>query len=284
MKPRQFAGIQELARAALRFMVCALTFGQSAAWAQRGADYDVYTAPPSGPSSGFLGFFDSDQLAKGAFTGELPSFSVDYGVTDRWSIGTNALSVLGLSLGVPNLLLKSRYIFYSDGKVVSSLTGYFGTVWGDISKGQGVILGLLTSNTSVWIDRRQALGVSLLTGVLEGQLGEQGKVNYTRISANGLVLASSYRYVFSESGQIEALVGVPALANVFLDSTSGSVSLESGLGFVRSGGLFGRLSMDFLITRNILLSPQAYFGVSLSDPNTIGALPFISAIFRVGGE
>ena len=265
-------------------MVCALAFGQSAAWAQRGGEYDVYTTPPSGPSRGFLGFFDSDQLAKGTFTGELPSFSVDYGVTNRWSIGTNALSVLGVVLGANNLFLKSRYIFYSDGKVVSSLTGYFGTVWGDISKGQGVILGLLTSNTSIWIDQRQAVGVSLLTGVLEGQLGEQGKVNYTRISANGVVLASSYRYVFSQSGQIEALVGVPALASVFLDSTSGSLSLESGLGFVRSGGLFGRLSLDYLVTQNILLSPQAYFGLSLSDPNSIGVLPFFSAIFRVGGE
>lgn len=284
MKPSAFAAIRELVRAALWLHVFLLSLAGSQAWAQRGADFDSYTAPHSGPSHGFLGFFDSDQLVKSSFTGELPNFSVDYGVTERWSIGTNALTAIGLGLGVNSMLLKSRYIFLSDGKIVSALTGYVGGVWGDISQGEGVLLGLLTSNTSVWLDSRQALGMNIITGVLEGRLGRQGKLNYTTVSANGVLLASSYRFVFSQSGQIEALVGVPALANAYVDSTSGSVSLESGLGFVKSGGLFGRLSMDFLVTKNILLSPQAYFGLSLSDPNSIGVLPFLSAIFRVGAE
>jgi hypothetical protein len=61
---------------------------------------------------------------------ELPTFSIDYGVIENLTIGTNALPLLALSFAqIPVGSFKARYRFFSNSEVSSSLTFYGGGLW-----------------------------------------------------------------------------------------------------------------------------------------------------------
>ncbi|MBM3383169.1 MAG: hypothetical protein FJY29_12130 [Betaproteobacteria bacterium] len=107
------------------------------AFAQRGQDIPYRTdelGETDTASSGIPGVFDTELSRTGEIIGEFPSFALDYGINDRWTIGTNAIStVLGLSdlmqtklnSGVPYFFLKSRHAVFADSGWKGTLTGYF---------------------------------------------------------------------------------------------------------------------------------------------------------------
>ncbi|APJ03977.1 hypothetical protein [Silvanigrella aquatica] len=99
----------------------------SQAFAQRGGSSVEQSTPPSTPLSFFAGYFDTGMLPENRITLDIPLLGLDYGVTDNFTIGTNAASSLLTSVTFqPYLFLKARYRFFSNKKISSVITGYGG--------------------------------------------------------------------------------------------------------------------------------------------------------------
>jgi hypothetical protein len=79
------------------------------------------------PLSGIQGFFDTHLTAPGKFSIDIPSFQVDYGINDRWSVGVNGLAILAaLSAEKPPTLgLKARHSIFANDALQMTMSGYF---------------------------------------------------------------------------------------------------------------------------------------------------------------
>jgi hypothetical protein len=252
--------------------------------AQRGARYEVYEPSSArGPTSGFQGFFDTEQADEGTFTAELFSFAVDYGVTERWSLGTNGLTVLGLPFGFPGALVKSRYRFFETPQVVSALSAYAGGFVVDDALGY---LLAATSNTSVLLSSAQRLGVSIGVVRLGGELGQVGKLNYANLKGTVGYAGVSYGARFTEKIGIEALI-VPVIASsVELDSAQASLSIDS-MPAVSSGfGVFGRIAADFRLSEMFLITPMLLVFGNTAAPleEAVTVSPYLNMMFRFGAN
>ncbi|MEN9529469.1 MAG: hypothetical protein RI932_1342 [Pseudomonadota bacterium] len=85
-------------------------------------------------SSGIPGVFDTELAREREFIAEFPLLSIDYGINERWTIGTNGVTTLfGLSAlaqrefnqNSPSFYLKSRHAVFADSGWKGTLTGYF---------------------------------------------------------------------------------------------------------------------------------------------------------------
>lgn len=79
------------------------------------------------PLRGIQGFFDTNLTAPGKFSIDVPSFQVDYGINDRWSVGVNGLAVLAAlsAQKPPTLGLKARHSIFANDAFQMTLSGYF---------------------------------------------------------------------------------------------------------------------------------------------------------------
>ena len=250
------------------------------AFAQRGQVSSQYSTSPKTPSSGFQGFFDAEQLDAGTFTGDLPSFSVDYGINERLSVGTNGLLLLGLPFGVNSILLKTRYRYYSDGRVVSALSLYGGGVLIG-SMGYGY-LGVFSSNTSVYLDSVQSIGLSLVWARFGLAAGELGDIDYVRAGVSLGFVSGQYRIALHRNILLEFLLGTFVAQSIDVDTAGQSLNLDAGLGALSAGSLVSRASADIRIADRVLLSPQLYILASFGNNPLLVPIPMFNATFRIG--
>jgi hypothetical protein len=75
--------------------------------------------------AGLPGFFDTSTPEEGKVTLSLPLTSIDYGITDRWSIGTNFIAEIAPAANrkIP-LYLNTRYRFYDRSGFTSAASLY----------------------------------------------------------------------------------------------------------------------------------------------------------------
>lgn len=271
-------------------LVCVMLPGVAqTAKAQRGGRFEVYRPSADQPSAtkGFQGFFDTEQLSKGTFTAELFTFSLDYGVTDRWSLGTNGLAVLGLPLGLNTLIVKSRYRFLESEQLISSLTAYAGgIVFPASSTGGFAYLGMLTSNTTYALSENHALGASF--GVLRVGLeqADPGDLDYGSIKGTLGYGGVLYHWSVSPGFGLEALFVPLVVSSLEIDAASAAISIDSLTASSDGLVLFGRLSADFRFGSSFLLSPMMLVFANTGDNSGggVGAVPWINMIFRFGGD
>lgn len=103
----------------------------ASAHAQRGISYPFQPQPDS-PSSGIAGFFDTNTSHPGTIVFDFPTMGLDYGLSEKITIGTNALGLLATSaLVLSNKNLDSytasgkiRFRVFSVDNWSSVLTGY----------------------------------------------------------------------------------------------------------------------------------------------------------------
>jgi hypothetical protein len=127
-----------LERLIMSSTVCLVAgLAHSAAFAQRGQN-NLYSPERSreaeSASSHVPGFFDTELAREGEFIAEFPTLTMDYGISERWTLGTNALSTLfGISAllqtkgagATPAFSLKSRHALFADSGWKGTATGYF---------------------------------------------------------------------------------------------------------------------------------------------------------------
>lgn len=88
--------------------------------------------PPAGPSSGIPGFFDTNLAEYQRLVGDFPTFSLDFGVTPRLTLGTSMLTLLTAPALLnpkeknPSFLnFKARYSLFREKEWSAALTGYW---------------------------------------------------------------------------------------------------------------------------------------------------------------
>lgn len=108
---------------------------QEAAVVQEASSVSGARVFPSVPNAGVPGFLDAEVAPKGNFVLELPLTSFDYGVTDKFTIGTNIgfTGLLALS-GIAGGWGKARYKLIETERSQTSLTGYLGFTYGEAAK------------------------------------------------------------------------------------------------------------------------------------------------------
>ncbi len=109
-------------------LIAILTLSGSAL-GQRGLT-EHSSAENNSPLYGIQGFFDTEMTTPGKLVFDFPSFQVEYGINERWSVGLNGLLGLAgfgdLSLkSTPTLGLKARHSIYSAHSLRFTLSGYF---------------------------------------------------------------------------------------------------------------------------------------------------------------
>lgn len=114
------------------------------------------------PAEGFSGFFDSKMVRKESTVMQIPLFSFDYGVTEHFSLGANALPFLAVLAGNPAGSLQGRYRFFSSETVSSTLSAYGGllsTSTRDSTTSMGYLAASL--NTTYHFDSYQSFNLHL---------------------------------------------------------------------------------------------------------------------------
>ena len=284
--PNRVAANREQARvrATIGLLFFAALFPEQLALAQRGGGFESYTpSQRRSPTTGFQGFFDTEQLEKGSFSGELFTFSIDYGLTDRLSVGSNAVSLLGLPFGVNVLFGKSRYRFLETDRWTSALSVYAGVLLlGDPSG--FFYTGMVTNNTRYSLNDQHSIGWS--TGLLRigGEVGSLGDVDYGSLKGTVGFAGLVYHFAVSESFMLEALV-VPVLAtSVVVDGPDSIVTIESQLDTVAGGLVVGRIAADVLLNDHFLLTPMLYAVATTGPGGGLVSTPSLNMMFRFGAD
>lgn len=131
------------------------------------------STPPQTFMSAFPGLLDTNVAPHNSIVLELPTFAIDYGVTENWTLGTNALAVAATAYTLtPVVYLQSRYRFFSNNYISSTITGFGGRSWNgpihslihipDSPKFEGNLIGI-TSNTSYYFDKYNTLTFTLIS-------------------------------------------------------------------------------------------------------------------------
>lgn len=179
------------------------------------------------PSQGFSGFFDAEVPTEGSLTFDVPTFSLDYAVNDRWTIGTNALMSLltlrELSSGNREknhlLLLKTRYKIFGHGNWEGSVSGYFGSLKfnttasiSDLNSPTSTLQS--TTKKSGWLVSTlnieklvndNKFGISTAFLQIEDETTATGTTGKSMERITSLLVSPWYRYRISQSFELESL-------------------------------------------------------------------------------
>ena len=189
-----FAGHRRVLSPAV--VVAVLGGAISAAQAQRGGDYIEQAEPAATPLTGFPGLFDTNMALRGEVVADLPLGSIDYGVTENFTVGTYAIWVLGLAGGQYFPSLKARYRLYSRGPleaVVHGLALYLDV--GDDETETDELrgwMGVGGVNVSYHLAPRHLLTGSLLGGRMS--LNGVSEGDTVLINLNGFIAGVSYQF------------------------------------------------------------------------------------------
>jgi hypothetical protein len=150
-------------RPGLLLVIAALAYG-SPALAQRGEAYVVQQPAPTTPLTGIPGLFDTNTVPRHGVAVSFPSTSLDYGLTDRLSVGTYLAATVPAFWRAPGLALKARYRMHSDGRLTSVVDVVGGAAFWRGDEPGHAFLAMIGVNTSYQLSPRQSLTLSLLGG------------------------------------------------------------------------------------------------------------------------
>lgn len=194
---------------------CGFTLlGSSETLALRGADFIEQTLPAEFASDGFPGFLDTRVAPSHRFVIEVPTLALDYGMTDHLTFGSNLASPLLSSLfRTPFLYWKTRYRFFSNSQVSSTLTGYGGGFWPSegnlleslfpdsiLAKLQNGTFLAVTQNTAIHLERGQVLTLNLMAFRAAGTvLTDSFSGRTSDLSVAGFLPGLGYEILLSRS-------------------------------------------------------------------------------------
>ena len=253
----------------------------SQAFAYRGQGYSEQTLPPQKFTSFSPGYFDTNLAPKGRLLGELPTFAMDYGLTENLTIGTSALPMLATSFGKPVVYLKMRYRFFSNRRVSSAITGYGSGFWFSDSMDmpntsnalstRGGFLGL-TSNTSIYLKNNHVLTFHLTAFRFRISEVDLQRDLTTDFNIYALAPGVGYQYFPLSWLGLEANLLFPLAFHTFTDSPVSLIKndLLSGM----SDPIPYRVMLTLMTGSKSMLSIGA-LGV-IADVTPLAFLPFLT--------
>jgi hypothetical protein len=190
------------------------------AQAQRGISIPADATGQNSPSSGIPNLFDTATAKKNHIVADLPTFAVDYGLSERFTLGTNALSALSVfvwatsknDVVAPVPVVKLRYKLINASNWAAAVTGYTaGTRLktkaerSAETQQQTFFLSAGTLNVSHSFVSGSA-GFSYLTGQFTATGGKQQDRSYSKILKTIHLPAIWWRYSFNSAVEHELLL------------------------------------------------------------------------------
>lgn len=272
-------GVMSLAAATVLLMA-------PSAFAQRGESYSDNNAPTTGPSTGVPGFFDTYMAEKGRFVLELPpvvgfypmpTSTLDYGLTDDLTVGTNTVvtTLPYLASGYGGAI-KLRSLIHGSPGAQSTLT-YYGAYMQAEQGGKlnSASYNVLTSNTTLMLGERNLLTGSLIYLSMAVRVeSTSNPALYESISGWLGMIGVSYERVLTSKISIAANTTLPVLNGLSQDSTAGSATLSVNPDSMTTL-MLARAYADFRVNERWTLS----IGL-LAAPAAGTVLPWLSAVRR----
>lgn len=192
------------------------------AYAQRGKSVNEEVSNNRTPLHGLPGFFDTELAQRNNFTFEIPTFALDYGATEKLTVGLNAITPLTTALylssressGSPVILLKTRYRIFATHGWKSTLTAHFLGANASLpsslegqkqTKRVRVLVGTL--NTSKHQGTHQA-GTSMIFANTSASSGKFGSAEQQDDREYQVAFAAWWRQHFWENFETELLAAV----------------------------------------------------------------------------
>lgn len=214
------------------------------AHAQRGVVVDDAT-PPQTASSGIAGFFDTETNQKGNLVFDFPTLTLDYGVTDRLTVGTNVISLISLTDVLASkatntitlLQAKTRYRLFTTHDWSAAVTGYLGflstlkeTDKIEEKNRQNAYLPAFTFNAAHTFEGG-SWGLSYASLYLSEDKSERGSIDYSSSERHATVVSIWWRHQISSSIDSEFLLATcPSLEQKNITSTIRLDTRESCFG------------------------------------------------------
>ena len=275
----------------LKWSAIALTFSclSSQAFAQRGADYTGTGKPWDSNTQGFPGFFDTNMAAPGSIVTETPalfwiiptpSLSVDYGVNESLTVGTNAL-VTGLPwiFGGNGISLKVRSLIYGSDTNQSTATLYTGYIhFRNNSDPVYSNYQVATWNHAWRPSARHTFSTQVMYFRLALDSGSSSSINHAKVAATLGTLGGGYGLRLTERWGMGLNAFFSAYTGFEIDSAGASMDQQSKALSSDSTILFLRFLTDCRLSENWLLS----FGIVGIGTSGSGLTPgpWISAAKR----
>ena len=256
--------------------------------AQRGAYFDSNDRVPETPSSGFPGVFDTNTVRAGNFVLDLPTLAVDYGVSERFTLGTSGWIGGALLLGVPAIYAKARYRFLSAGPVVSAHTAYAGYLTSRFAKNANsqqisdTYFFAFSNNTRFALSDTANFNLTSSFIYFVNSAKQKSSLEYSKLSLSTVHLGLSYQNWWNNLAGPSILF----LANVYQNTTvdTSTLSASASSGDVGIAGGFSMLrGMWELKLGRWLLSPSLIYLFELgqnsadNSESTATVLPWFSA-------
>jgi hypothetical protein len=153
------------------------------------------TTNPSGvsqnPYTGLPGYTDTATPTQGSVVLSLPTTAIKYGITDRWSVGSNVGSLLLIPFANTILVyLDTRYRYYDDGALTMAGSAYLG---GASASAISAYFGLFSHNIQYVLNQRHVFDLNTSFGdiKLKDKSDKKQTVEYNLFS--GFVMG---RYAF----------------------------------------------------------------------------------------
>lgn len=255
----------------LTLLLCSQT-----AYAQRGA-VSTEVEPPQTASSGIAGFFDANTTQQKSLVFDFPTLTVDYGVTDNFTVGTNIISLFSLTdvvtSGATNTITflnsKTRYRLFVTRDWTAALTGYLaflstltGPGNGQPKTRQNIYLPGFTFNTARAYEGG-SWGVSLARLYLLENKSRPGEIDYSSSERNATMISAWWRPQINNSIDAELLLATcPSLQQQSITSVLRLDTQETCFGPRRIDplvrGMFSwRSSKQWLFSGGLIWIPGA---------------------------
>jgi hypothetical protein len=230
----------------------AMTSLSSNAFAQRGSMDPGNPSSFTNPTQGFPGFFDTNMAEHGTLVVEwpplllpfipMPSLAVDYGVSDTFTVGTNALvSTLPWLFGAKGISLKARTLVQGSATSQSVATVYGGYLAGTDFSTQWQIL---TSNNAWKLAPKHIISAQAMFLNFGLEIGKQKNLNYTNLRFSSLSIGGGYQYLFSDTAALSTYVLAAAATSMEADTVAANLSADLNASSGQTSWGITRASLD----------------------------------------
>jgi hypothetical protein len=181
------------------------------------------------PSDGLPGYFDAHVAGRGRAVLEIPTMTLDYGVTENFTVGVNALPGFILLAGQPAFMGKLRYRFFSTDKLASTISVYGGGFLVTPERSEilssSLTYGSITSNTTYYFDRYTSINFHLTAARLTTAVEKSARIK-EEVSLFGFIPGIQVQKYFSDSFGLEGLFLIPLVTQATGDTVGASFDLN----------------------------------------------------------
>jgi hypothetical protein len=212
--------------------------------AQRGSTFEGDAKPWQSPSQGFPGYFDTNVAAKGSVVVDfppilviipMPFMAVDYGVSDTFTVGTNAiLTTVPWLFGAVGGTIKIRSLLYGDETHQSAGTYYGGVIATTRGTPLKFYYQVMTWNHSYRLGARHSLSGHVNYTRFNVAYGEETSLERISISQASLMLGGGYGFQISPTWALRLNGISPVIQSIDADTTTAALSQSQTLGNTKS--------------------------------------------------